>query len=109
VAGRDSGSCITITHPAIHRLLCRHPTTVLSGYRFEWLLAVPYSENEPALRGHISQPWRAWNRMRRRNFARFQQKSSAGASTSGRTDGKARVCLCVWERASKCPTLKVIR
>jgi len=26
---------------------CHHPTTVLSGSRSEWLLAVPYSENGP--------------------------------------------------------------
>jgi hypothetical protein len=56
VAGRDSGSCITITHRATHRLLssssssrkkhfCQHPTTALSGSRWEWLLAVPCSEN----------------------------------------------------------------
>jgi hypothetical protein len=47
VAGKDSGFCTTIKHRAIHRLLCHHPSTALSGYRSEWLLAVPYSENGP--------------------------------------------------------------
>jgi hypothetical protein len=43
-AGRDSGFCFTIMHRATHRLLCYHPTAVLSGSRSEWLLVVPMED-----------------------------------------------------------------
>jgi hypothetical protein len=33
VTGRDSAFCFTMTHRATRRLLCHHPTAVLSGYR----------------------------------------------------------------------------
>jgi hypothetical protein len=95
VAGRDSGSCVTITHRATHRLLCRHPTTVLSGSRSEWLLAVLYSENGP--RGGVSKPRGTSSRMRRPNSRRLPKTTSAGVSNNGRVD-VASVCVCVRAR-----------
>jgi hypothetical protein len=44
-----------------------------------------------AKRGHVSQPWRASDRMRRPNSGRFQKRLSAGVCNNGRID-VASVC-----------------
>jgi hypothetical protein len=84
-----------ITHRASHRLLCSNssPTTVLSGFRSEWHLIVPYSEN--GRQGRVSQPWSTSNRMRRPNSGKLQTNPSSGASNNGRIDG-AGICLFGW-------------
>jgi hypothetical protein len=97
-----------LAHRATHRLLCHHPATVRYGSRSERLLTVPYSENGPASRGPVSQPWRTSNLTRRPNSGKFQQKTSAGASNSSRI-GVASVCVPVRACVRKGPTLKVIR
>jgi hypothetical protein len=72
--------CITITHRATHRLLFHHSTTVLSGSRCSLL-------SKWAPRGHVFQPRRTSDGMRRPNCGRFQQKPSVGAYNSGRIHG----------------------
>ena len=52
-APRHIACCAAIPHREKHS--CHHPTTVLSGSRSKWLLAVPYAENWPqgdAFRNH---------------------------------------------------------
>jgi hypothetical protein len=98
-SGRGSGFCITITHRAIHRLLCsnssprkhscHYPTTVLSGPRSEWLWL--FHILKWASRGHVSKPWRTSNRIWRPNCGRLKKNLSRRASNNGRID-ETNVC-----------------
>jgi hypothetical protein len=129
VAGRDSGVCTEphITQPPqspdlapsgrqgqwfLHRAT-HHPATLLSGPRSQWqagtvVYALSHTSPShrtlrtslfPASRGHVSQPWRISNGMRRLNSRRFQQWQD-GASVC--------VCVCVCVSARKGPTVKVV-
>jgi hypothetical protein len=114
-SGRGNGFCVTIMQRATQRLLCsysspeksprHHTTTVLSGSRSEWLLAVPYAEK--GIKGHGSQLWTTSNQMRRPNSGGFQKKHSAGASNNDRIDEEREresvcVCVCVSVSVSVC-------
>jgi hypothetical protein len=109
VADRDSGLCITITHRATHRLLCsnfcHHSTTVLSGSRSEWLLAVRYSENGP--QGGSFVTMEDIKSDATAELPNIRKETSAGAFSNGRTDGasvrvRVRVRVCVCARAQEC-------
>jgi hypothetical protein len=119
VAGGNSGFCIAITHRATHRLLCSNSSpkktflllpehcTLRSSFR----VVLAFHTLRMGSRGHVSQSWRTWNRIRRPNTGRFQMKPYAGASNNGRIN-RVRVRACAsargdYVRVAICPTITV--
>jgi hypothetical protein len=90
-------------HRATHRLLCHHPTTVLSGSSYEWLMAVPYSENGPK-----------WGTFRNQGgyqiecYGKTPENSKRSLPPVFPSMEHARACLCVrarvllWRQLCKC-------